>query len=48
MWVQHDGAADAIAEKLVDAGIPREDIVLGFLSPRERKLSAFAAVPEAG
>jgi len=29
-WVQHDGTDRPVAEALVEAGIPREDIVLGF------------------
>jgi XisI protein len=30
VWVQYDGTSRPIAEALVEAGIPREDIVLGF------------------
>lgn len=30
IWVQHDGTTRPIAEELVAAGIPKEDIVLGF------------------
>ncbi len=42
VWVQHDGTSEPIAEELHAAGIPREDIVLGF-HPREvRKHTAFA------
>jgi len=42
VWVQHDGTSQPIAEELVLAGVPREDIVLGF-HPRElRKHTAFA------
>jgi XisI protein len=30
VWIQYDGTSRPVAEELVSAGIPREDIVLGF------------------
>jgi hypothetical protein len=30
IWIQHDGTNRPIAEELHEAGIPKEDIVLGF------------------
>ncbi|VXD11287.1 XisI protein [Planktothrix serta PCC 8927] len=30
VWIQRDGTEDGIAEELVRAGIPKQDIVLGF------------------
>jgi hypothetical protein len=30
VWIQYDGTSRPVAEELVAAGIPREDIVLGF------------------
>lgn len=30
VWVQRDGTEEGIACKLAEAGIPRDDIVLGF------------------
>ncbi|MCB9298392.1 MAG: XisI protein [Lewinellaceae bacterium] len=33
VWVQHDGTDVAIAEKLLEKGIPKIDIVLGFHAP---------------
>ena len=45
VWIQHDGTEEGIAEELVQAGIPREDIVLGFQSPDARKHTEYAAVP---
>ena len=30
VWLQYNGTSQSIAEELVEAGIPREDIVLGF------------------
>ncbi len=42
VWVQHDGTNRVIAEELVEAGIPREAIVLGFRPPELRPYSGFA------
>jgi hypothetical protein len=42
VWVQHDGTNRPIAEELVAAGIPREDIVLGFHPAKVRHLTGFA------
>jgi hypothetical protein len=33
IWIQHDGTEEGIANRLVAAGVPREDIVLAFHSP---------------
>ncbi len=42
VWIQHDGTEDGIAEELVQAGIPRSDIVLGFKPPHVRPLTDYA------
>lgn len=42
VWVQYDGTDRAIAEEMVAAGIPPEDIVLGFHPPNVRHHTAFA------
>jgi hypothetical protein len=42
VWVQYDGTTRPVAEELVAAGIPREDIVLGFHPPEVRRHTAFA------
>ncbi len=42
VWVQYDGTSRPVAEELIDAGIPREDIVLGFHPAEERHLTGFA------
>ena len=42
VWIQRDGTEDGIANQLVQAGIPREHIVLGFRSPELRKHTDFA------
>lgn len=43
IWIQRDGTEDGVADDLVEAGIPRSRIVLGFWDPEARKLGDFAA-----
>jgi XisI protein len=43
VWVQYDGTSQPVAEELVAAGIPREDIVLGFHPADVRPLTGYAA-----
>ena len=42
IWVQHDGTSPGIAMELVEAGIPREDIVLAFHPAYVRQHTGFA------
>lgn len=42
VWVQRDGTHDGVADELVEAGIPREHIVLGFKHPEIRPHTGFA------
>ena len=42
VWVQRDGTEDGIATELVEAGIPKSDIVLGFHEPSVRQHTGFA------
>ncbi|MBW4525192.1 MAG: XisI protein [Phormidium tanganyikae FI6-MK23] len=42
IWIQYDGTESGIAQELVDLGVPKEDIVLGFHPPSVRKLTEFA------
>ncbi len=42
IWIQRDGTEIGIANELVEAGVPKQDIVLGFLAPYKRKLTEFA------
>jgi hypothetical protein len=42
VWVQYDGTSCPVADELLAAGIPREDIVLGFHPPDVRRHTAFA------
>jgi len=41
VWIQHNGTNRLIADELVDAGITKEDIVLGFHPPELRRFSGF-------
>jgi len=42
IWIQQDGTEVGIANELVELGVPKQDIVLGFDPPILRKLSEFA------
>jgi hypothetical protein len=42
IWIQRDGTEDGIAQDLLDAGVPKDQIVLGFKSPEIRKHTGFA------
>jgi hypothetical protein len=42
VWVQYDGTSRPVAEELVAAGIPREDIVLAFHPAHLRQYTGFA------
>jgi hypothetical protein len=42
VWVQYDGTSRPVAEELVEAGIPREAIVLGFHPTDVRQYTGFA------
>ncbi len=38
-WIQRDGTETGIANELLNAGVPKGQIVLGFRSPEMRKMS---------
>ena len=42
IWIQHDGTEIGIADKLVELGVPKKDIVLAFHSPYKRQYTGFA------
>jgi XisI protein len=42
LWIQYDGTENGVANDLVAAGVPREDIVLAFRSPYMRQYTEFA------
>jgi hypothetical protein len=41
VWIQHDGTSPGVALDLVEAGIPREDIILGFHPSHLRQYTEF-------
>jgi hypothetical protein len=42
VWIQYDGTSRPVADELIAAGIPQEDIVLGFHPDHVRPLTGFA------
>ncbi len=42
VWIQYDGTSTPVAEELLKAGIPVEDIVLGFHPEELRQYTGFA------
>jgi XisI protein len=42
IWVQHDGTEDAIADELVNKGVPSKDTVIAYCTPYVRQYSEFA------
>ena len=42
VWIQSDETEEGIATDLIEAGIPKEDIVLGFRYPKLRPYTGFA------
>ncbi|MEA5554476.1 XisI protein [Anabaena cylindrica UHCC 0172] len=42
IWIQYNGTEIDIANKLVDLGVPKEDIVLAFHEPLVRQYTGFA------
>ncbi|MBX3059716.1 MAG: XisI protein [Anaerolineae bacterium] len=41
IWIQHDGTSPGIALELVQAGIPKEDIILAFRPPHVREYTGY-------
>jgi hypothetical protein len=42
VWIQYDGTEAGVADDLVEAGIPRDRIVLAFQAPASRVHTDFA------
>ncbi len=42
IWIQRDGTEDGIANELVLAGVPKDDIVIGFQPPELRPFVEYA------
>lgn len=42
IWIQRDMTEIGVANELVEAGVPKEDIVLAYKAPYKRKYTGFA------
>jgi len=42
IWIEYDGTEEGIAIHFLEAGVPKEDIVLAFHSPLKRPYTGFA------
>ncbi|MBE9216767.1 XisI protein [Plectonema cf. radiosum LEGE 06105] len=42
MWLQHNGTEYEVTEDLVNMGVPKQDIVIGFQSPFKRQFTEYA------
>jgi hypothetical protein len=42
IWIEEDWTTQGIVNALLDAGVPAEDVVLGFQHPSKRPLTEFA------
>jgi len=42
IWIQHDGTEYGVANNLVEAGVPKDKIVLAFKPPEVRKYTDYA------
>ena len=42
IWIQYDDTEEGIATDLMEAGVPKEDIVLGFRHPKVRQHTGFS------
>jgi len=42
IWIQSDGTEVGVANELVEAGVPQQDIVLAFKFPFKRQFTIYA------
>ncbi len=42
IWIEWDGTEEGIAQRLIDAGVSKDEIVLAFLSEEKRAYTDFA------
>ncbi|NJN49739.1 MAG: XisI protein [Alkalinema sp. RL_2_19] len=42
VWIQQDGTESGVAEDLLNAGVPKSQIVLGFKSAQRRQITDYA------
>lgn len=41
IWIQHDGTEEGLANRLVEMGVPQQDIILAFHEPDIRQFTGF-------
>jgi hypothetical protein len=41
VWIKKDGTETGVTQALLQAGVPKEDIVLGFYRPEHRAMTEF-------
>jgi len=41
VWIEKDGTETGVTQALLQAGVPKEDIVLGFYRPERRAMTEF-------
>jgi XisI protein len=44
IWIQNDNLEYSVAERLVDRGIAKKDIVLAYFSPSHRAFTEYASI----
>ncbi|MBD2577205.1 XisI protein [Oscillatoria sp. FACHB-1406] len=42
IWIQQDFTEEGLAQQLVELGVPKSDIILGFRAPYVRQFTGFA------
>ncbi|MFN0036101.1 MAG: XisI protein [Saprospiraceae bacterium] len=42
VWIQQDWTEPSVADELMEAGVPKEDIVLAFHAPYKRQYTGYA------
>jgi hypothetical protein len=46
IWIQHDGTEEGIANRLIEMGVPKQDIILAFHEPYVRQFTGFGTFSE--
>ncbi|MEM8642013.1 MAG: XisI protein [Cyanobacteria bacterium P01_G01_bin.54] len=42
IWIQHNGTESFVAQEMVEKGVEKSDIVIGFHSPFKRQFNGYA------
>ncbi|MEM9219776.1 MAG: XisI protein [Cyanobacteria bacterium P01_F01_bin.150] len=48
IWIQHDGTEEGLANRLVEMGVPKQNIVLAFHEPEIRSYTDFGTGQKTG